>query len=677
MTILPKAKSSVPKSNSREARDQPNSAPFDQSVGGNGTGSGWGAGGVVGPSSGSGWSPGGPPVPGPSSSPRWNPSAVGAGTGSGLGQVEGGQSCNAKKRPAPTSVAVSQSQSDYDFFQELSAAAAGVGGGGVGGAGGGVIGGEGGSVSSGVGVGGGPTSSKRVRHCDPSGAPDSSSRTSPEPGTSGGGGCGSGGGGGGMHVESADGYNSEDEYSHLGVQMSEEEWEEKDRRFDRLMKRKGYVIKKMQEDGSCLFRAVADQIYGDQDMHHVVRDHCMNYIEQNSDYFSHYMTERVSDYVERKRFLGVHGNHLEIQALSEMYNRPIHIYCYSAEPINIFQGIGNVKSEHMNVPMRLCYHRAVHYNSLVDPHKPSIGVGLGLPNYSPGSADRNLVGQALKKSEEDAVEKTMLEDKIRATDWEATNEAIEEQVARESYLQWLRDNERRNTSGGGGGTATNARSQNSRSTSTSSATVTSGELRVDPSAAAAAAAVAANRQHPTAAVVAAAAAHLAGSQAAQMSPSRSPKPSCSFRSTSSPRAGCSSERDSPKPSGSSASPKNKSSKGGGWKWSETGSFLNGLPFGMNDCWSETDVLTQVLAASQREYLDNLKKQSQSNKSRSPSPPNPPHHPPNSNWPSLMQQRNGGGSTEDSNRAGRSSDSKSDNKQKSKNSSSQQSPPKSR
>lgn len=35
----------------------------------------------------------------------------------------------------------------------------------------------------------------------------------------------------------------------------------------------------------------------------------------------------------------------------------------------------------------------------------------------------------------------MLEDKIRATDWEATNEAIEEQIARESYLEWLRENE--------------------------------------------------------------------------------------------------------------------------------------------------------------------------------------------------------------------------------------------
>ena len=49
------------------------------------------------------------------------------------------------------------------------------------------------------------------------------------------------------------------------------------------------------------------------------------------------MTEDIHEYIARKRYLGVHGNHLEIQALSEMYNRPIHIYCYSAEPINMFQ----------------------------------------------------------------------------------------------------------------------------------------------------------------------------------------------------------------------------------------------------------------------------------------------------------------------------------------------------
>lgn len=124
--------------------------------------------------------------------------------------------------------------------------------------------------------------------------------------------------------------------------------------------------------------------------------------------------------------------------MSEMFNRPIEVYHYSSEPINIFQG---PKCD--NAPIRLSYHRSVHYNSIVDPFKATIGVGLGLPAYDPGLADRSLYEKAIRISEEDALEKAMLEDKLLATDWEATNEAIEEQVARESYLEWLRENENR------------------------------------------------------------------------------------------------------------------------------------------------------------------------------------------------------------------------------------------
>lgn len=53
---------------------------------------------------------------------------------------------------------------------------------------------------------------------------------------------------------------------------------QKERRFEKKMKKKGLMIKKMREDGACLFRAVADQVYGDQDMHGNVRQHCMDYI---------------------------------------------------------------------------------------------------------------------------------------------------------------------------------------------------------------------------------------------------------------------------------------------------------------------------------------------------------------------------------------------------------------
>ncbi|XP_026858815.2 OTU domain-containing protein 5b [Electrophorus electricus] len=241
--------------------------------------------------------------------------------------------------------------------------------------------------------------------------------------------------------EGTGGNNSEDEYeSALRLQAvdpatveQQEQWFEK-----ALTEKKGFVIKKMKEDGACLFRAVADQVYGDQDMHDVVRKHCMDYLVKNADYFSSYVTEDFTTYINRKRKSSCHGNHIEMQAMAEMYNRPVEVYQYGIEPINTFHGIHQNNDE----PIRVSYHRNIHYNSVVNPNKATIGVGLGLPSFKPGYADQSLMKHAIKTSEESWIEQQMLEDKKRATDWEATNEAIEEQVARESYLQWLQDQEK-------------------------------------------------------------------------------------------------------------------------------------------------------------------------------------------------------------------------------------------
>ncbi|MBN3323593.1 OTU5A protein, partial [Atractosteus spatula] len=214
---------------------------------------------------------------------------------------------------------------------------------------------------------------------------------------------------------------------------------QQEHRFEKALgEKKGFVIKKMKEDGACLFRAVADQVYGDQDMHDVVRKHCMDYLMKNADYFSNYVTEDFTTYINRKRKNNCHGNHIEMQAMAEMYNRPVEVYQYGTEPINTFHGIHQNNDE----PIRVSYHRNIHYNSVVNPNKATIGVGLGLPAFKPGYADQSLMKNAIKTSEESWIEQQMLEDKKRATDWEATNEAIEEQVARESYLQWLQDQEK-------------------------------------------------------------------------------------------------------------------------------------------------------------------------------------------------------------------------------------------
>ncbi|CAG9855390.1 unnamed protein product [Phyllotreta striolata] len=242
--------------------------------------------------------------------------------------------------------------------------------------------------------------------------------------------------------EDCTGFNSEDEYDESffkGRNLTDEEWNKRDALFARCMSNLGFEIKNMNEDGACLFRSISDQVYGDQEFHFQVRQDCMNYIVQNRDYFEPYVTEDFEKYVARKRTWHVHGNHLEIQAMSELYNRTIEVYCYQIEPINIFNGSRITSYE----PIRLSYHRMCHYNSISNPNSPSVGVGLGLPNYKPIDIDRRRLHDAVRASEELLIEQTMLEDKIKATDWEATNEAIEEQVARESYIQYFRDTEKR------------------------------------------------------------------------------------------------------------------------------------------------------------------------------------------------------------------------------------------
>ena len=50
---------------------------------------------------------------------------------------------------------------------------------------------------------------------------------------------------------------------------------------------------------------------------------------KNSDFFSDYVTEDFMAYIGRKRLPHTYGNHPEIQAMAEMYNRSFEVYQYS------------------------------------------------------------------------------------------------------------------------------------------------------------------------------------------------------------------------------------------------------------------------------------------------------------------------------------------------------------
>ncbi|XP_035676308.1 OTU domain-containing protein 5-B-like [Branchiostoma floridae] len=390
--------------------------------------------------------------------------------------------------------------------------------------------------------------------------------------------------GGEEQPDAAPVYNSEDEYEN-SQDVDDKTLMEMEARFEHALKeKKGWTIRQMGVDGACLFRAVADQVYGDQEMHSIVRNHCMDYMLKNYDYFSQYVTEDFMTYINRKRSDHCHGNHLEMVAMSEMYNRPIEVYQYSTEPCNTFHGMHVTDNE----PIRVSYHMKRHYNSIVNPWKATIGVGLGLPAFKPGLADKQQVDDAIKASEESELQQTMLEDKMRYTDWEATNEAIEEHVARESYLDWLREQEKR---------ARQATAPRSASATCSSAEAAASRPRGGRS----------PRNHST-----------------NNSPANTPErpESSEHHGPPSPRAAGTSgdphvhttvdRIGSPVvqgPSTKSPSPLPMGAEGGASPVAGVSGTLEDIPpaaYGLTD-WDDDDLLANVLAISQQEYLDSLKR----------------------------------------------------------------------
>ncbi|KAJ4845135.1 OVARIAN TUMOR DOMAIN-containing deubiquitinating enzyme 6 [Turnera subulata] len=229
-----------------------------------------------------------------------------------------------------------------------------------------------------------------------------------------------------------DGYNSADEQNSCLVSSYDDV--ERERQFEIDIRRsKGLEVKRMMEDGNCLFRAVADQVYGDSEMYDLIRQMCMDYMERERDHFSQFITEGFTSYCKRKRRDKVYGNNVEIQALSEMYNRPIHIYSYSTDPINIFHGSYNTDTP----PIRLSYHHGNHYNSLVNPRRLTIGAGLGFSCLQGTNVDREQVKAAIKAQQDQQIDNALLAEGRFYSDLELTEKEIERMVMEASRAEYL------------------------------------------------------------------------------------------------------------------------------------------------------------------------------------------------------------------------------------------------
>ena len=178
-----------------------------------------------------------------------------------------------------------------------------------------------------------------------------------------------------------------------------------------------FFIKIMGGDGNCMFRAVSDQIYGNEEYHNIIREKCMKYLLIERKFFSQFIEggdKEFDNYINMKSKSGVWGDDVELQAISELYNRPIEIYSGSDKPLKTFhENINEFNLKQKISPIRISYHGQEHYNSII-PRKNNYEIWINykdsMINTTPGEYEEQILKMKMEEKKEKKEEKKEIEE---------------------------------------------------------------------------------------------------------------------------------------------------------------------------------------------------------------------------------------------------------------------------
>jgi hypothetical protein len=174
----------------------------------------------------------------------------------------------------------------------------------------------------------------------------------------------------------------------LGADIAESV-EEKERRveeesFRADMKTAGLEIVDCDKDGNCMFRSVAHQIYNDPERHAEVRKMCYDHMVRDRAFFSMFVADDFDEYITRQRRLNEWGDHVELEALREVFNKNLLVYDRDnvqgarLQPLSaVLTGRArtaprSIGEHHTELgTMRLSFHGQSHFNSVRACHGPA------------------------------------------------------------------------------------------------------------------------------------------------------------------------------------------------------------------------------------------------------------------------------------------------------------------
>lgn len=138
----------------------------------------------------------------------------------------------------------------------------------------------------------------------------------------------------------------------------------------------GLKLKEINADGNCLFRALSDQLKGNETHHVELRTECADYIEENKELYKFFIEddEKIEDYISWIREDARWGGQLEMNALAQIHRFNVVVHqvdnpCMAQE----FFPWDTVPTLHIS------YHLGEHYNSVRACADPLTGPATAYP----------------------------------------------------------------------------------------------------------------------------------------------------------------------------------------------------------------------------------------------------------------------------------------------------------
>lgn len=141
-------------------------------------------------------------------------------------------------------------------------------------------------------------------------------------------------------------------------------WDKYFQDFQKTLEPKGIFMRDVGDDGNCLFRAVCDQLEGNENNHRYYRDLALEHIKENINTFKLFLLEDedIDEYLKDMEEVGTWGGHFELVALSEALNCNFCLHIKDQEPVIVHGSQTNIRSKCKTY--HLAYHVEKHYSSI-------------------------------------------------------------------------------------------------------------------------------------------------------------------------------------------------------------------------------------------------------------------------------------------------------------------------